>query len=59
MPFAGAAGVLYSAWAIGLFFEKRKMTSYLKALIAYILGMITFWIFPVIIGTLVDLLNKN
>lgn len=59
MTFAGVAGVLYSAWAIGHFFEKRKIAIYLKALIGYILGMITFWIFPVLIGTLIDVFNKH
>ena len=59
MPIAGVAGVLYSAWAIGQFFDKIKVTSYLRSLIAYIFGMLTFWIFPVLIGTLVDLVNKH
>ena len=59
MPIAGVAGVLYSAWAIGQFFDKIKVTSYLRSLIAYIFGRLTFWIFPVVIGTLIDLLNKH
>ena len=58
MTFAGVAGVLYAVWAIGQFFDTRKKMSYVKALIAYILGMISFWIFPVLIGTLIDIVNK-
>jgi len=59
MTFAGVAGVLYAVWAIGQFFDTRKKMSYVKALIAYILGMISFWIFPVLIGTLIDIVNKH
>lgn len=59
MPIAGAIGIAYCVWAIGQFYDKGKMTNYLKALFAYLLGMITFWIFPVLIGTIIDLLNKH
>ena len=58
MTFAGVAGVLYAVWAIGQFFDTRKKMGYVKALIAYILGMISFWIFPVLIGTFIDIVNK-
>lgn len=59
MTFAGIAGIIYSAWAIANFFEPKKMMSYLKAPVAYILGMVTFWIFPIIIGTVIDLINRH
>ena len=59
MTIAGVIGIAYCAWAIGHFFDNKKVMSYVKALGAYILGMITFWIFPVIIGTLIDLVNKH
>ncbi|WP_262495827.1 DUF3667 domain-containing protein [Pedobacter agri] len=59
MTFAGIAGIIYSAWAIANFFEPKKMMSYLKAPVAYILGMVTFWIFPIIIGTVIDLVNRH
>jgi hypothetical protein len=59
MTIAGVIGIAYCTWAIGHFFDKKKVASYAKALGAYILGMITFWIFPVLFGTLIDLLSKH
>ncbi|CAH0336737.1 hypothetical protein FVB9288_02450 [Flavobacterium sp. CECT 9288] len=59
MTFAGAVGILYSSWAVGDFFNKGKVMSYIKALGAYLLGMIFFWVIPVVIGILIDLVNKN
>lgn len=59
MTIAGVIGIVYCAWAIGQFYGQQKALTYIKALSAYILGMITFWIFPVLIGTIIDLLNKH
>jgi len=59
MTIAGIIGIAYCTWAIGQFFYSKNVVSYVKVLGAYILGMITFWILPVIFGTLIDLLNKH
>jgi hypothetical protein len=59
LPFAGAVLIVYCAWAIGHFFNKKKISSYLKALAAYMLGMITFSLSVIIIGTLTDLITKH
>ena len=59
MTIAGVIGVAYCVWGIGQFYDKKKPSSYLKGLFAYILGMITFWILLVLIGTIIDLLNKH
>jgi glutaredoxin len=59
MTAAGVIGIAYCVWAIGQFYENKKASSYLKALAAYILGMITFWIIPILSGTIIDLLNKH
>lgn len=59
MPAGGMVGILYAVWAIGDFFEKKKVASYLKAFAGYVLGMITFWIFPILIGTIIDLVSKH
>jgi hypothetical protein len=59
MTIAGIIGIAYCIWAIGHFFDKKKAGSYVKALAAYILGMITFWVLPVIFGTLIDILSKH
>ena len=59
MTIAGVIGLAYSVWAIGQFYDKKKPSSYIKGLFAYILGMITFWVIPVLIGTIIDLINKH
>jgi hypothetical protein len=59
MPIAGAVGIIYAVWAIGQFYDQKKILNYLTVLAAYLLGMITFWIFPVLIGTVIDLLKKH
>jgi hypothetical protein len=59
MTAAGVIGIAYCVWAIGQFYENKKASSYLKALAAYILGMITFWVIPILSGTIIDLLNKH
>lgn len=58
MQVAGIVGFIYLTWAIGHFFGKRKITNYVKAFFAYILGMLTFSITAILIGTLIDLLVK-
>ncbi|RYG19387.1 MAG: DUF3667 domain-containing protein [Chitinophagaceae bacterium] len=51
--------VAYCVWAIGHFFNGKKIVSYLKALIAYILGMASFFFLASILGVLIDLVAKN
>jgi hypothetical protein len=59
MQVAGIVGFIYLTWAIGQFYGKRKLINYVKALSAYILGMITFSLTAILIGTLIDLLIKQ
>ena len=59
MTIAGIIGIAYCVWAIGQFYDKNNIANYIKGFFAYILGMITFWIFPVLIGTIIDLINKH
>lgn len=56
---AAMIGVVYSIWAIGDFFEKRKIGNYVKALISYILGTITFYIIIFAIGITIDIITKK
>lgn len=46
--------VLYSAWAVGNFFNKRRVSSYLKGFFAYFLGTMTGSLLIVLIGVLID-----
>ena len=59
LEFGGYVGVIYSAWAIGQFFNKSKASSYLKALASYTLGMITFYLLAMAIGAVTDLVIKH
>ena len=59
MAAAGYAFVGYSTWAIGSFFDNKKVMSYVKALIAYLLGMITFTVLALLVGALIDVLYKH
>ncbi|WP_111707613.1 DUF3667 domain-containing protein [Lutibacter citreus] len=54
----GAIGFFYTAWAIGQFFDKTKKINYLKALVAYFLGMVTFYAIAVILGFGIDFISK-
>lgn len=50
--------LIYATYAIGQFFDKRKIASYVKALISYVLGMITFIFVSISIGIIIDLIRK-
>jgi hypothetical protein len=56
MQIAGIIGFIYLTWGIGQFYGKGKFVNYVKAFFAYILGMITFSLTAIIIGTIIDLL---
>lgn len=46
--------ILYIAWGIARFFDKKKVINYLKAFISYILGMFTFSFVTILLGFLID-----
>lgn len=48
---------IYLFWAIGHFFDKGKIANYVKAFIAYFLGMFTFTIISLGVGVLIDLIK--
>lgn len=56
MQIAAVIVFVYFSWAVGQFFDKSRIASYFKALVSYILGMITFGISIVILGALMDLI---
>ncbi|MET1260551.1 DUF3667 domain-containing protein [Flagellimonas sp. DF-77] len=51
--------LLYSAWAIGNFFNKKSIWSYVKGFLAYIFGTTMGSFLVILIGILIDLMNKN
>ncbi|WP_417443861.1 DUF3667 domain-containing protein [Joostella sp.] len=56
LQFGGMLFVVYSTWATGQFFDKKKFSSYLKAFVSYFLGMITFIIGVFVVGKIIDLI---
>jgi hypothetical protein len=52
-------GFIYLTLAIGMFYGKRKIFNYVKAFLAYILGMITFSLSAIIIGKSIDFIIKQ
>lgn len=59
LAIAGIIGMLYIFWATGNFFEKNKISNYIKALISFILGTIVFYIIVFAIGITIDILTKH
>lgn len=57
--FGGFIGFVYSSWAIGQFFNKKKGFNYLKGSVVYLLGMITFYFLAIISGSVIDLIKLN
>ncbi len=56
--FGGIIGTIYTSWAIGQFFDKNKKLNYLKGILSYMLGMITFYFLAVVLGMGIDLILK-
>ncbi|CAN1552902.1 Protein of unknown function DUF3667 [Flavobacteriaceae bacterium] len=59
LSIAGILGIFYLTWATANFFEERRMGNYVKALISYLLGTITFYIIIIAIGFTIDILTKH
>lgn len=53
-PLGGIVGLGYCAWAIGNFYGKKQLLNYVKALFAYLIGMITFFFLATALGILID-----
>lgn len=54
----GVFGIAYICFAIGNFFDKRLIMSYVKGFFAYILGAMTFYFILTIIGLTIDQISK-
>ncbi|PKP27334.1 MAG: hypothetical protein CVU06_02340 [Bacteroidetes bacterium HGW-Bacteroidetes-22] len=57
MQFGAIISLAYTTYAVGQFFEKRKLLSYIKAFFAYILGMLTFSFIAIGTGIFIDLIK--
>ncbi len=59
MGFSGVLTFIYITWAIGQFFDKRKIASYAKAFAAYILGLSVFYLLVFMTGAIIDSIIKH
>lgn len=59
MQIAAVIVFVYFSWAVGQFFDKNRVASYFKALVSYILGMLTFGISIMILGVLMNLITHH
>jgi hypothetical protein len=58
MQVSGMVTMAYCIWAVGQFYDKKKVANYFKAFIAYLLGMITFFGLAILLGALIDSLKN-
>ncbi|MCL2416581.1 MAG: DUF3667 domain-containing protein [Bacteroidales bacterium] len=49
--------IVYLIWSVGQFFGEKKVKNYVKALLAFILGILVLSTLIVFVGTLIDVLN--
>jgi Protein of unknown function (DUF3667) len=56
LKIGGYIGIIYCAWAIGQFFDGKKIFNYVKALASFVLGTATFYLLVLLTGTLIDLI---
>ena len=54
-----STAMIYSVWAIGQFFDKKKAASYIKAFISYMLGLLIFGILVVFVAIFIDIIIKH
>lgn len=59
MKISGIIGLTYCTWAIGQFFDPKKAINYLKALGAYLLGMLLFFALAILLGGAIDAFIKH
>jgi hypothetical protein len=58
LQFGAIVAFIYTTFALGQFFDKKKLSSYVKALFAYLLGMLSFFVIAILIGKMIDLVSK-
>ncbi len=58
LQISGLLSLIYTTYAITDFFDKTKIKNYFKSFASYVLGMISFYLIVVIIGYIIDLINK-
>ena len=59
MKIGSITGVINFLWAIGQFFDKKKVITYVKGFASYMFGMLTFIITALLLGALIDFIFKH
>lgn len=59
VQYGGIVGLIYTTWAVGNFYDKRKIAAYVKSFFAYILGMLTFSVLMILTGAVIDVIIKH
>jgi uncharacterized membrane protein AbrB (regulator of aidB expression) len=58
LQIASLIAIIYSSWAIGQFFDRKKLANYFKAFAAYVLGMFSCVFFAIAAGTIIDTITR-
>jgi len=58
LQFGAIVAFIYTTFALGQFFDKKKLSSYVKALFAYLLGMLSFFMIAIFVGKMIDWVIK-
>lgn len=58
LSIGGLIAYLYAGWAIARFFDKRKKINYLKGFWAYAVGTVTSFGTAILLGVIIDWMNK-
>lgn len=59
MYIGGTFTFVYASWAIGQFFDGRKIANYVKGFLSYTIGLLSATFTAVLLGMLVDIIFKN
>ena len=59
MKAGGVVGFAYCIWAIATFFDSKKPVNFIKAVVAYILGLSTFTLTAILVGNVIDLVIRH
>lgn len=54
LQIGGMVALVYTSWAIGRFFDRSRKMNYVKGIVSYILGMITFFLAAIFLGMGID-----
>lgn len=57
MFIGGIIGIMYSSWAIGQFFDGKKVVNYILGVLSYVLGFLSFIACSIGVGLLIDMIK--